>query len=819
MKRILSVLLAAHIALCLSAPFSYAEQSRYTTTDDSFEGIAEYATREQAIARFVRAVGIEKFSTDSTILNKYSDKSKISYAYLDEMSAAVFSGLISGYEDKTLRPQAGITRIEALVVLGRALSRTDIPDRYSITFSDTPEWAKNYVSRLASAGIVKGYGDGTLGARDPLTLEQVETLCDRIERYNGPTGDFYNYVNSDWLNTVTLDSGAAKYSDTDKISQNLNNCIADIIFSLYRRHYNDGEEFENGSNEKKIIDVYSAAADMGHRNKTGITPILPLIGEIGAAGSIDELVTVMAKLDRLGFGTAFPVGLDTNMYNSTQYLPALSAGYTGLDAALIRTSDSKYMDYYREYIAALFEISGETAENARKFADSAAEFCVELADAAASAQDSTDITTAVKICDMNKLNTIFKNIKIEKYLTDHAFDDVKNTAVYSIPYALAADELFVREHLDKIKAYLKASVLDFSSMYMTTETFEAYLDFQNSLTGSSADLIPTDMALGIVEELLGWELGAMYIDLYFPENSRTMVEELTNKIVAEYEKLINSSTRMTPQTRSAAIRKLKSLKVNAAYPPGILTYRDELFVTRPTDDGGNLMEYKMNRAAAQNDYSAELIKTGEAAYHDGWIIYPQTVNAMYDPISNSITIPAGILQPPYFDPSAEFEENLGGIGSVIAHEISHAFDSIGAQFDHKGNLFGWWTETDYVAFEQVCSKVVAEYDEIKTPQGNIDGKLTLDENLADLAGMSCILSLAGADNPNLDKLFTAYARVWRTKTTPEYDSLMLRTDEHSPSNVRVNRVLSNFDEFVKTYGIIEGDGMYLPEENRINIWE
>lgn len=817
MKRLLLIFLALQIALCFSAPLSYANPSRYTTADGSFEGIAEYATREQAIARFVRAVGIEKFSTDSSILNKYSDKSKISYAYLDEVAAAVFSGLISGYEDDTLRPQSGITRTEALVVLGRALSRTELPQRYSVTFSDTPKWAEKHVTRLSSAGIVKGYGDGTLGATDPLTLEQVETLCDRIERYSGPTGDFYNYVNSKWLSSTILDGGITKYSDTDKISQNINSYISDIIFSLYHRRYNNGEKFEDNSNEKKIIDVYSAAADMGHRNKIGLSPIMPLIGEIGAAKNINELVSVMAKLDRLGFGTAFPVGLDTNMYNASEYLPALSWGYMGLDAELI--ADRGYADCYRDYLAALFEISGENAENAHTLADRATEFCIELADALASAHDDTDISSTVKICDMSKLKTIFKNIDIQKYLKEHGFSNVKNTAVYSIPYALAADELFTVDNLEKIKAYLKGSVLDASSMYLTTKTFNAYVDFQNAAFDSSVDLIPSDMAFGIVEELLGWELGAMYIDLYFPENSRTMVEDITNKIIAEYEKLINSSTRLTPQTRSAAVRKLKALKVNAAYPPNIVTYKDELFTTRSISEGGNLMEYKMNEAAAKSDYSAELIKTGEAAYHNGWIIYPQTVNAMYDPISNSITIPAGMLQPPYFDPSADFEENLGGIGSVIAHEISHAFDSTGAQFDHNGNLFGWWTETDYNAFEQVCNKVIEEYDMIETPAGNVNGRLTMNENIADIAGMSCIISLAGKDNPNLYKLFEAYARVWRTKTTDSYDRLMLRTDSHSPAKVRVNRVLANFEEFIDTYGIIEGDGMYLPEENRINIWE
>ena len=188
MKRIFAVLLAACIAVCSYAPSVFAKKEYTVPTEKP--NSAGFVTREQAVACFITAIGIDKFRTDDDILDKFSDKNKISFSYMDEMSAAVFSGLISGYEDGTLRPQTQITRIEALVILNRALSRVELGDWCDIEFSDIPQWASRQIKRLAAAGIVKGYGDGCLGSGDLLTIEQVNTLCERITRYTGPSGDF-----------------------------------------------------------------------------------------------------------------------------------------------------------------------------------------------------------------------------------------------------------------------------------------------------------------------------------------------------------------------------------------------------------------------------------------------------------------------------------------------------------------------------------------------------------------------------------------------------------------------------------------------------
>lgn len=820
MRRVISVLVSVIILLCSSAPFVYAEKDdRFTVTNNEHTDSSKFATREMAIASFIRAVGMEKFKTNDSILNGFSDKTKISYAYIDEMSAAVYSGLIGGYEDRTLRPQSPITRAEALVVANRALSRTELPSHYETTFADTPPWAEKQINRLAAAGIVKGYGDGTVGAYDYLTPEQVSALCDRIVRFTGPCGDFYNYVNSQWLDKTSLDNGALSYSEIDRLSNEINNSLSDIIFSLYRRHYNDGEKFENGSDEKKIIDVYSAVANQGYRDKLGLAPIESYLAAIDAAKSIDELLSIMAELEKSGFVTLIPVTLDTNLYDTSKFTPSFGSCYTGITKGYIEGEDNKKnLAAYKYYISALFELSGEEPGAADHNAELVTTLCYSLLGAIDDTGNSGNIAAFVTMCDMDGLKALYPNIDIKKYLTCFGYENAKSFMVYDKDLAKMVNSILKAENLPTIKKYLKASVLDASAPYLTSETFGLYADFQDELSGVSSDLIPSDYAVYIVQELLGWELGKMYIDIYFPETAKSAIEDMTAKIIAEYEKLINNSLSMSPQERSSIIAKLKNLKVNIAYPDDISGYGSDIEF-RPISEGGSLMEYKIQDNKSYSEYCAALMKSNTKAESGGWKIYPQTVNAMYDPISNSITIPAGMIQPPFYDQSAEFEENLGSIGVVIAHEISHAFDSVGIQFDEKGNLIADKSGQTYIGFASIYKKIVEEYGRISYGGGYIDGNLTADENFADLAGMSCVLSLAGADNPKLELLFKSYAKAWRTKTTKEYDRIMLESDVHSPACVRVNRVLSNFDAFQNCYAVIEGDGMFLPDINKISIWK
>lgn len=815
MKRIFAVLLAACIAVCSYAPSVFAKKEYTVPTEKP--NSAGFVTREQAVACFITAIGIDKFRTDDDILDKFSDKNKISFSYMDEMSAAVFSGLISGYEDGTLRPQMQITRIEALVILNRALSRIELGDWYDVEFSDVPQWASRQIKRLAAAGIVKGYGDGCLGSGDLLTIEQVNTLCERITRYMGPSGDFYSYINADWLEKTSLSDGSVTTSDLSRIESELNTKVGDIIFYLYRRYFNDGAEYGENTDEYRIITAYSAAANMGHRDKIGFEPIRELLDMIDKIGNKEQLSDAIITLEKSGFTTVLPLAADVSVFDSSQYTLSVSGFYTGVSAQLLKGDDSeKYLGYYREYISELLKLSGD--ENPDNTSAYAAELCKAIALEKDAAADRASLAQTVEEWSPERLEKTYSGLNVKKILTELGRAD-KNIVVYDPKATAAAGAISTEQNIDKIKAYLKAALLDSSAAYLTSDAFYAYRNYKNKVFGVSDNSIPADYAVGITRELMGWELSNLYIDMYFPETSKDNIKKLTQDIIAQYEKIIGSSGRLTPQTRAAAIKKMKSISVNAAFPDDFGEYINRDYKMRPTSDGGSLMEYKTTKANSAAENFKKLITDNASAKRGGWTIYPYTANAMYDPVSNSITIPAGILQAPLYEASATYEENLGGIGFVIAHEISHAFDSVGAYFDESGNINKWWTEQDYNSFGELCQKIIDEYNRINIDGENIDGALTLNENIADIAAMSCIIELAKDKKCDMPRMFSAYAKTWRTKSTSEYQKYLIKTDSHSPSKIRVNRVLSNFDDFAECYEITEGDGMFIPPDRRINIWK
>lgn len=815
MKRIFAALCAVCIALCSYAPSVFAKKE-YTAPTEKIEG-AEFATREQAVACFIKAIGIEKFRTDDDILDKFSDKDKISFSYLEEMSAAVFSGLIGGYEDGTLRPNVRITRIEALVVLNRALSRIELGDWYDIGFSDVPKWAERQIKRLSAAGIVKGYGNGYLGSGDLLTIEQVNTLCERIIRYTGPSGDFYSFINADWSEKTSLPDGAAEISDLSRIESGLNTKVGDIIFYLYKQYFNDGAKYEENTDEYRIITAYSAAADMGYRDRMGFKPIEELLNLIDKAENTEQLSDAIIKLERCGFTTILPLRADVSVFDSSEYTLSVSGFYTGTATELLQSADGeKYMEYYREYISKLLKMSGD--KNPDKTAADAAELCQRIAGKKDAAADRLSLARSAEEWTPERLAESYSGLNVKKILAALGRDD-KSVVVYDPKMTAAAGEISAEDNGDKIKAYLKAAVLDSSAAYLTSDAFYARRDFKNKVFDVSDTSIPADYAVGITRELMGWELSNLYIDMYFPETAKDSIKNLTQDIIGEYERLIASCGRLMPNTRSAAIKKLKSITVNAAFPDDFGEYINRGFKMRPIADGGSIMEYKTEKAKSSADSFKRLINGETPAKRGGWTIYPYTVNAMYDPVSNSITIPAGILQAPFFEASAAYEENLGGIGFVIAHEISHAFDSVGAYFDENGNIGEWWSKTDYDAFGELCRKITEEYNRISIDGECINGAQTLNENIADIAAMSCIIQLVKDRNGDAARMFSAYARSWRTKSTKEYQKYLLKTDTHSPSRVRVNRVLSNFGEFVQCYDITEGDGMFIPSDRRIDVWK
>ncbi len=814
MKRFLALLLVTGLFLCSSTSFVFAN---YAISDDTFvRGNTEYVSREEAVTSFVRSIGMDITRADTRILARFYDYEKISSAYTREIATAVTSGVITGYEDGSFRPQENITRVEALMILNRILTNRTLPETYELFFFDTPLWAQDEISRLTKAGIVKGYGNGYMGAGDFLTREQTTQLANRAARILGPTGDFYEYANEDWLLSTTIPSGYAAWSDTYQINQSIMKEIGNIIYTINRKRNRDGVVFPQGSCEQKIADVFSAGGNTVYRDNLGIAPAQAYLAKIDYVKDLKSLLQVMAELEKHGFHGLLPLSVRINALDSSRYILTFSECYTGMNVDLVQKNTPEVTSAYQTYLSDLFSLFG--FENAKSRAEQVTNLCIQLANKAMPLEKQNHIEKNYLILDTNSMKSVFSNLNFSLFAKELGFQNTNALAVYDLPLVREINEVFQKENLELIKDYLRASVMDGSSLYLNSDAFAIWQKYQNTLNGTQAQASPADYAIQFVEELLPWDLAKLYIEKYASKDVKAKVEAMTKEILQAYQNRVRINTWMSPESKACALKKLENLQIRVGYPEDITSYPDTGYQIRSTSEGGNLLEYRAAYCKRHFETGAKLL-TKQNPDKTIWTMVPQTVNAMYEPASNSITIPAGILRSPFYNPNVSRERNLGGIGSVIAHEISHALDDVGSHFDENGNLNPWWQPEDELAFSRICKDVESAYSKIEVLPGyQINGKLTLNENIADLAGMSCLLDVLGSGNPRLEDFFLGYATIWRTKTTDSFTRLMLQTDTHSPDKTRVNRVLSNFDVFQDFYDIRIGDGMYLPKEKQIQIW-
>mgnify|MGYP002647226871 CR=1 FL=1 len=850
MKRIFAFFQALVFCIIVSAPFSVfalpiqPEELRgpaveaAAEADESCElqdlsdvlGLSKdsYVTRAQAVYILVSSLGDELKAVMPSDITVFSDYEEIDPKLRGAMGLAVSLGAVCGSDDARLHPNEYITRVEVFAIISRVLSQSDLPDFEEYDgefFTDVPNWAAADILRLKNAGLVYGYGDGLLGSYDYMTYEQLRTVYERLFAYQTalPTGslyknDFYSYVNDQWLRETRLPEGYAKWSNIEQISQSNSYRIQKIISEIITQYY-IGNEPLYGSNSQKILDVYRAAANVKYRDEIGTEPIQPLLDDISGINNTGDFMSVMAELEKLGIHSLLPITVNNDFKDSTKYSLSFESCYTGVTAGVIKSGDRKIIDLYSKYICSLFIESGQSASAAKQNADAVTELCVKLGEASMDSEDWDNPIDIYNVYDKQKLKELFGSVNILEYIRSLGYNKTDSVVVYDTKLARVINRVLGGTSINTLKNYLRAAVLDYSALYLNSETFAIYQNYIDSMSGMTSNLTPDAYAVTITQSLLPLEIGEEYVARYFSAESKKEIESLAELIIETFEKRIRSLDWLSEDTREVAAEKLAAISVRIGYPEYIVNYQNRDFNVRSIEDGGSLMEYLFDYNRLKNEQDNRLINENIPVNKEGWTLSPQSVNAYYDRANNCIVIPAGILQAPYYSPNASFESNLGGIGSVIAHEITHAFDNVGSQFDKNGNLSDWWKAEDFTAFNEICKKFVSEYDKIEFMDGCfVDGKMTLSENIADIGAMACILDIAGENNPNLDELFKTYARTYRCVVTDEYSKMLLVTDEHSPNKVRVNTVLSNFEQFLNLYHIEEGSGMYRAPEDRLSIW-
>lgn len=848
MKRLIAFLQALVFCVIISAPFSvfaldinadpYPVLDGVVSEPEAVNGDAaidiglsdnDYVTRAQAVYVLVGTLGDEMKAVMPADLTVFADYDTIDPKYLGAIGLAVSLGAVCGSDDAAIHPNDYITRVEVFTIVSRILSQSDLPsasDTDDSFFTDVPDWAVADIMRLRDAGVVRGYGDGRLGSDDYMTYEQIRTVYDRLNEFMDslPYGsiykdDYYAYVNDQWLRETHLPDGYAKWSNIEQISQSNSYRVQKIISEIITDYY-IGNEPLYGSNEQKILDIYRAAANTKYRDELGLSPIEPYLEQINSIRTAEEFMSVMAELERCGIHSLLPITVNNDFKDSTKYSLSFEACYTGMTTGVIQKDNgSGITDLYKNYIRSLFIASGQSPTAAERNADDVTELCIKLGEASMDSSDWDNPSEIYNVYDLRGLSELFSSINISDYLRKLGYKKIDNIVIYDKGLAHTINRVLAGESVNTLKNYLRAALLDYSALYLNSEMFGIYQAYIDGMSGMSSDLTPDAYAVTITQAMLPLEIGEEYVARYFSADSKKQIEDLADIIIKTFEKRIRELDWLGEETREVAAEKLEAISVRIGYPDYIVNYQNRSYNIRSIDDGGNLIEYLTDYNKIKSEQDAAIINDSVPVNKDGWTLSPQSVNAYYDRANNCIVIPAGILQAPYYSPNASFESNLGGIGSVIAHEITHAFDNVGSQFDKNGNLSDWWQAEDFAAFNDICKKFVSEYDKTEFMSGcYVDGRMTLSENIADIGAMACILDIAGENNPNLDELFKTYARTYRCVITDEYSRMLLLTDEHAPNKVRVNMVLSNFEPFLKLYNIKDGDKMYRAPENRLSIW-
>lgn len=633
-----------------------------------------------------------------------------------------------------------------------------------------------------------------------------------------PQDDFYDAINNEWLNSVKIEDGKSTTSTFDDVEKNVTKQVGDIIKSLVAGKDNYGAN----SDEKKIINLYNNIINTEARNKDGLKPAKENLDKIKSVKTINDITQLWSNRNILNSTIKFAVQKDIkNVTSNVLYIEHTGLSLGDSDEYTNPTeSTTRNKKLTEEYYNKLLVLSGYTQDEAKIKVDNMFKFEEMLAPYIMGKQEKYQtknlIDTVYNVYTVDQLNDLAPNLNLPVIMKDLGIDKANKIILEDPKWLEALNAIYTDENVPLIKNYIEVVNLVYASSYLSEDFENVNKEFANNLLGMTGSLSKEDDAVETVNSLMGMAVGKIYSERYISQKTKEDVENITKQIIEVYKKRINNLDWMSDSTKKNAINKLNKLTIKIGYPQEWNDYSN--LNIKSYEEGGSLFENVEGlRILAQDRMFSRINKPVDKDKEE---FTPQTVNAFYSATDNSIIIPGGIIQGHFYDPNGTKESNLGGIGVILGHEISHAFDNTGAQYDADGNLNNWWSEGDYEKFKQKTQKVKDFYSQIQTDSGKkLDGNLTAGENIADIGGVSCLLDILNTmDNPNYKAFFESYAVTWRQLTTKEYADYALMVDTHSPNKIRVNAVLPQFQKFYDTYGITEKDGMYVSPENRVAIW-
>ncbi|MBL1222939.1 M13 family metallopeptidase [Chryseobacterium sp. L7] len=637
-----------------------------------------------------------------------------------------------------------------------------------------------------------------------------------------PQDDFYNFVNGKWMKTAKIPSDRSRWGSFDQLRENTDNNSISILNSLLK------DKFADGSEGKKIQNLYLTYMDMEKRNKDGISPLKEDLSKIDAIKTVADLNQYLTAATRQGDNPFYGWGVSADLADSKMNAVYLGGGALGMGRDYyqkVNEKNAEAIKEYTKYIAAILNVLGY--KNAPEAAGKIVDFEKSIAKTLLTNEQIRDINLQNNPKTMAELSALVKNTDLPSYLKKAGVQTDK-VIIGELNYYKNLDNLLVAQNIGVIKDYLKFNLLSGNAASLTQQLDEMKFGFYGKyLRGQKEQRALNKRGYELINGSLGEAFGKLYVEKYFPAEAKAQMVELIDYLKKSFAQHISNLSWMSSTTKEKALTKLNKFTVKVAYPDQWKDYSKLNILSEA--QGGNL--YKNLQNITEWKYQEALDKVGKPVDKSRWTMSPQTVNAYYNPQNNEIVFPAAILQPPFFNPKADPAINFGGIGAVIGHEITHGFDDSGAQFDAEGNLTDWWTPEDKANFEKATKSLAAQYDKYEPVKGTfVNGTFTNGENIADLGGVNIAydaLQMFLKDKGQTPKIsgytqdqrfFLSWATVWRTLYTEPALINQIKTDEHTPGMYRAFGPLVNTEAFYKAFDLKAGDKLYKKPEERVKIW-
>lgn len=638
-----------------------------------------------------------------------------------------------------------------------------------------------------------------------------------------PRDDFYMYACGGWMKNNPLKAEFARYGTFDELRENAKKQLKELITGLA----DTPESQIKGTNAQKVSDIFALGMDADRLNREGASPLLPMLEKIESMKP-DEFFSVLSWMHNGIGSTFFSTGVGADPIDSNMNIMHIGEAGLGLGDRdyYLESSESndRIMGAYRKYVKRLMELAGYDNAESERILENVLSIETDMARHKKTREERRDPLKRYNMMSYADLKQHYPNIDWDTYFAGLGIENLDKANVSSVGF------------LDFLNGYLPGltdrqkkdmmiyDVVSSSSGLLSDDFQEANFEMYDRVMSGIEEMEPRwKRAMAIPSSMFGEAVGELYVRKYFPEENKRYMTEMVRNLRKALGKHIDSLTWMSDATKAKAHEKLATFTVKIGYPDKWKDYSG-IVIDPESSYLENVQE--ASRWYVQDNYQ----KLGKPVDRDEWHMTPQTVNAYYNPTTNEICFPAGILQPPYFDPKADDAENYGAIGVVIGHEMTHGFDDSGRRFDKEGNLSDWWQPEDAERFNALADSLVKQFDAVEVAPGvHANGRFTLGENIADQGGLRIALtayldSTEAAQRKDIDgftplqRFYLAYANVWANNIREEEILSRTKTDPHSLGNNRVNETLKNIEPFFSAFGIKEGDPMFRPESERVVIW-